>query len=610
MNKKGLCMLLAAALVFAAALPLMPRTAAADDTKYVDTLDAAGWADLCANAETLLAGKTNMDITLNEAVVGTGMSIGLVIPASVETLSIKSNLSSGTTIMGYLNDPDSTQSSLSCILENISIESSAVNAIVSSYRVLKLTLDGICSIKAEGGITIFSDKSCELILGEDADVTIVGGIGNGAAAAAVYSGMGGDLIINFGDGSKLTARSGAGNQSAQALYSWKNIRFLGNPAQVLIEDGVSPDTFSAMLARGGSITGDILDSLGIVPDMNQDNYAVVNKVVYSAGQTGPDDNNDNNNNDDNDNDSSTETKTDVLDDSANNTNQTGSGKLDKPLEIPVMGGEEGSGNVVLSASYDSGDGSLTVAPTQKQFFDWLESLGSDGNAVFDTSFLLSGETTMKLDPQWILDLFDEGASDEMKALAEKFQTLTVVNRNGGVTIPASWLALAAEYAEKGEMIEIYIGTGSVIFKVYVGGKAVDLKVTAPATLSMKFTPAKGRSPESYTLRSKDTAHTGTFANYEGGMLTALVYETGHYDIADNTTAPAYIPDSAVDAFLSYKVSASVLNLRKGGSMSFDVIGKLPRGTVVVVEYLSGNWAYIHTDSGTTGWVYSKYLTAL
>ena len=197
----------------------------------------------------------------------------------------------------------------------------------------------------------------------------------------------------------------------------------------------------------------------------------------------------------------------------------------------------------------------------------------------------------------------------MKALGEKLQSLTIMHRNGSVVVPWEWLVQAAQNAGANDKIGVHLLSGSVIFKMTIGGKNAELKVSAPAVLSMKFTPAKGRAPESYTLVNKESKNVATFANYENGMLSVLVYENGHFDATDNPDAAPYIPASAADAFLSYKVSASVLNLRKGGSMSFDVIDKLPRGTVVTVEYLSGNWAYIHTDAGVTGWVYSKYLTA-
>ncbi len=58
---------------------------------------------------------------------------------------------------------------------------------------------------------------------------------------------------------------------------------------------------------------------------------------------------------------------------------------------------------------------------------------------------------------------------------------------------------------------------------------------------------------------------------------------------------------------SYSVTASVLNVRNYPRVSATLIGRLRRGTVVSVEKLNGDWAYI-AYKGKHGWVATKYLS--
>ena len=600
MNKKTLCLLLAAALVFAAGMPLLPQAAVAavpvasyeqtTDTMTITIADAGEWETLC-NAAVVTAHETGnriietaTNVVINLPAGTMEVTKGLMMPYTAKRLTINGN---------------------GCVLE-VDVNDSVIE--MTNPSGATIVLNGKCTLESTQKNILHWQFSGTLELGQNADITVRGGsapghYGNSAITASVH------LTVAFGSGSRLVAKSGeaVGINPNLAIYGndgiprpavpsaaiWVqesngkvgSLTFTGSPDYVLIEDGTDADNNPALwIDEGGRIVDNA--NLGIVSKPGNRNMSSSNDTTRD-GVGAP--------------------RVSYLKPAPD---FRGDIREPEPMMIPVAGVGITDTPPSVRAVYDKEYGALTIKPTREEFLAWLAWIGGAGEAVFDTSYLLSEETMVRIDPQWILDLFAEDASDEMKALAEQFQTLTVVNRAGRVSVPVSWLLLAAEAAKEGEMIEITIGSGSVVFRMTIGGKSADLKVTAPATLGMKFTPAQGRSPESYTLRSKDTGHVGAFANYEGGMISALVYETGHYDAVDNPDAPAYIPDSAADVFLSYAVNASVLNLRKGGSMNFAIVGKLPRGTAVVVEYLSGNWAYVHTDSGATGWVYSKYLTAL
>ncbi|PNT92672.1 SH3 domain-containing C40 family peptidase [Clostridium thermosuccinogenes] len=56
------------------------------------------------------------------------------------------------------------------------------------------------------------------------------------------------------------------------------------------------------------------------------------------------------------------------------------------------------------------------------------------------------------------------------------------------------------------------------------------------------------------------------------------------------------------------VTADVLNLRSDASTAASIKGKLKQGEKVSVLGTSGDWTKVKTSGGTTGWVYSEYIT--
>ena len=89
---------------------------------------------------------------------------------------------------------------------------------------------------------------------------------------------------------------------------------------------------------------------------------------------------------------------------------------------------------------------------------------------------------------------------------------------------------------------------------------------------------------------------GTTGWVSGSYLTTGVVE---YPSTDNSTSQT-----------SYKatVNTDSLNMRKGAGISYSVITKLSKGTVVdVLESASNGWKKIKTSNGTIGWVSGSYL---
>ncbi|WP_243149831.1 N-acetylmuramoyl-L-alanine amidase [Thermaerobacter sp. PB12/4term] len=57
------------------------------------------------------------------------------------------------------------------------------------------------------------------------------------------------------------------------------------------------------------------------------------------------------------------------------------------------------------------------------------------------------------------------------------------------------------------------------------------------------------------------------------------------------------------------VTGSLLNVRSGPGTEFDLIDRLPEGTVVHLRTKQGGWFEVQAPSGTVGWVAADYITA-
>ena len=70
-----------------------------------------------------------------------------------------------------------------------------------------------------------------------------------------------------------------------------------------------------------------------------------------------------------------------------------------------------------------------------------------------------------------------------------------------------------------------------------------------------------------------------------------------------------VPDNPPDySDTVYRTTASVLNLRAGAGTQYGVVAKLKRGTGCTVLEKSGNWRKVKTFKGQVGWVSANYLT--
>lgn len=99
--------------------------------------------------------------------------------------------------------------------------------------------------------------------------------------------------------------------------------------------------------------------------------------------------------------------------------------------------------------------------------------------------------------------------------------------------------------------------------------------------------------------------------HRGTEVTYLSSKNGWWRVrlSDGTSGyvdKQYLTPSAADETGSYTVSASLLAMRAEPKTKSRRLAKLPRGTVVYVSQLNGDWGYI-SYNGQHGWVAIRYL---
>lgn len=113
--------------------------------------------------------------------------------------------------------------------------------------------------------------------------------------------------------------------------------------------------------------------------------------------------------------------------------------------------------------------------------------------------------------------------------------------------------------------------------------------------------------------STSTAVIKTLA--KGTKLTAMGKNSGFYLVktSDGTQgyiSSRYLSESKVSGSVSSantkEVTASYVNMRAGGGMSYDVLRVLPRGTEVTVLKVGNYWTRVNYK-GTIGWIKNVYL---
>lgn len=94
--------------------------------------------------------------------------------------------------------------------------------------------------------------------------------------------------------------------------------------------------------------------------------------------------------------------------------------------------------------------------------------------------------------------------------------------------------------------------------------------------------------------------------YWGQQRTAVVNEVDEVPADTLDGAPADAATAPAD--IRY-TTANSLNMRAAPSGNGAVIAGLPKGTRVSVTDTEGNWLFVKTDNGETGWISNSFASA-
>jgi len=126
--------------------------------------------------------------------------------------------------------------------------------------------------------------------------------------------------------------------------------------------------------------------------------------------------------------------------------------------------------------------------------------------------------------------------------------------------------------------------------------------------------AEDKTQASVLARSEESLAKAEEQLSEGNFGAALFFASKAQDLVARIKQgggdagqadPAAAPAPAIPSLTTYAVRAAA-RLRKGPNLSEEVIGRLPAGTKVTGEAVSGEWVKV-TYQGVSGWVHSSLL---
>ena len=167
-----------------------------------------------------------------------------------------------------------------------------------------------------------------------------------------------------------------------------------------------------------------------------------------------------------------------------------------------------------------------------------------------------------------------------------------------------WSKVKTSDGKTGYIKNLYINDGdgnyasgtsyfSSRYSVYTTAK-VNLRAGASTNTAVITTLSKGTKLTA--MGKNDRFYLVQTANGTQGYVSSL------YLSRDKVSSSA----SSSSGSNTKTVTASYVNMRAGGGMSYDVLRVLPYGTKVSVIYVGNYWTRVNYN-GTTGWIKNTYL---
>ena len=168
-----------------------------------------------------------------------------------------------------------------------------------------------------------------------------------------------------------------------------------------------------------------------------------------------------------------------------------------------------------------------------------------------------------------------------------------------------WSKVETDDGKVGYIKNLYIEDGDTNYAS--GTDYFDSHYTAYTTASVNFRAGASTSTASMGTLSKGTKVT---VLGENGRFYLVKNSAGTQGFVSKTyisrTKPTGSTGSSSSSAKTMTVTASYVNMRAGGGLSYSVVKVLPRGTVVTVVTRGNYWTRVNYK-GTLGWIKNTYL---
>ena len=168
-----------------------------------------------------------------------------------------------------------------------------------------------------------------------------------------------------------------------------------------------------------------------------------------------------------------------------------------------------------------------------------------------------------------------------------------------------WSKVETDDGKVGYIKNLYIEDGDTNYAS--GIDYFDSHYTAYTTASVNFRAGASTSTASMGTLSKGTKVT---VLGENGRFYLVKNSAGTQGFVSKTyisrTKPTGSTGSSSSSAKTMTVTASYVNMRAGGGLSYSVVKVLPRGTVVTVVTRGNYWTRVNYK-GTLGWIKNTYL---
>ena len=168
-----------------------------------------------------------------------------------------------------------------------------------------------------------------------------------------------------------------------------------------------------------------------------------------------------------------------------------------------------------------------------------------------------------------------------------------------------WSKVETDDGKVGYIKNLYIEDGDTNYAS--GTDYFDSHYTAYTTASVNFRAGASTSTASMGTLSKGTKVT---VLGENGRFYLVKNSAGTQGFVSKTyisrTKPTSSTGSSSSSAKTMTVTASYVNMRAGGGLSYSVVKVLPRGTVVTVVTRGNYWTRVNYK-GTLGWIKNTYL---